>query len=548
MLHCIARIDNPRLMNANTRNLLGIALILLVVHYHATAQPKVRKLSTIINHPSLNLHAPFISADANVIVFISDNAEDYALTPFYSMRSRADWSSPKPLPRNVHSRLNFLRGYGLNADGTALYVSTIKGPGVGGYDLWMSEWRGAWANPVNLGAPINSRAHEACPSLTPDGKTMYFMRCESMNQMDAGKCKIMRVDKKPNGQWGEPEELPAHINTGNSQTPRIMADGETLIFSSDAISPSKGGMDLYLTRLREGEWSQPVPLDFVNTEKNDQYVSVAALGRYLIRDTKGERNYQLVEYLIPEALRPKGLTKIEGRVVDENGSPMMGYVSLVDVDTGERVYNGRAERDGTFMLYAAEGSRYELAVDPEFADRTYFLQRLDLTTEPLPQVERVHAVIRPLIPGDSIALDNVRFVDYDTALDTHHGSSELQRLTRLINGNPLLTFRIEVQFEGYRTDSVRSDPDLTEVRVDSVWWKYVDIDTLGQLYERDTLSARYTYHNDRTAAQARAVAAYLVSNGIPTERLSTLGKAIPSSTPGTRRTRVVVHALKTERY
>src|SRR5690606_2037337 len=280
----------------------------LVLATDVHGQAKVRKLSTILNHPSLNLHAPYISADANAIVFISDNAEDYVLTPFFSFRENADWQAPQVLPRNVHTRLNFLRGYGLSADGGLLFVSTMKTPGVGGFDIWMSEWKGAWANPVNLGAPINSRQHEACASLTTDGKTMYFMRCEKMDQNKADLCKIFRVDKQPTGRWGEPVELPAHINTGNSQTPRIMADSETLIFSSDKMG-GKGGMDLFMTRFQDGEWTKPVPLDFVNTEKNDQYVSVTGLGRYLLRDSPGARKYELVEYLIPQELRPHGMMK-----------------------------------------------------------------------------------------------------------------------------------------------------------------------------------------------------------------------------------------------
>src|SRR5690606_12116912 len=111
----------------------------------------------------------------------------------------------------------------------------------------------AWSNPVNPGAPVNSRQHEACASLSADGKTLYFMRCEKMDQNSADLCRIYRTVKKPTGQWGEPEELPSHINTGNSQSPRIMADGETLIFSSDQMG-GKGGMDLFLSRLVNGNW------------------------------------------------------------------------------------------------------------------------------------------------------------------------------------------------------------------------------------------------------------------------------------------------------
>ena len=108
---------------------------------------------------------------------------------------------------------------------------------------------------------------------------LYAVRENGSRQSD--NCKILRVKKKPNGQWDVPEELPASINTGNSQTPRIMADGETLVFASNKMAGGKGGMDLYLTRFTNNTWSNPVPLDFVNTDKDDQYVSAAGLGRYL---------------------------------------------------------------------------------------------------------------------------------------------------------------------------------------------------------------------------------------------------------------------------
>src|SRR5688572_8595201 len=90
-------------------------IAMLCISSGAMAQAKSRKLSTSINHPSINLYSPFISADANALVFISDNAEDNVLTPFYTFRETADWREPKVLPKNIYTRLNFLRGYALSA-------------------------------------------------------------------------------------------------------------------------------------------------------------------------------------------------------------------------------------------------------------------------------------------------------------------------------------------------------------------------------------------------------------------------------------------------
>lgn len=504
---------------------------------HSHGQAKVRKMSTTINHPSLNLFAPYISADANALVFLSDNAEDNAPTPFFTFREGGDWREPQVLPKTIYTRLNFLRGFGLSADGTTLLYSTLKSPGVGGFDIWISEWRGSgWTPPVNPGAPINSRAHEACPSLTPDEKTMYFMRCEKMDQNRADLCKLFRIDKRSNGTWGEAVELPAHINTGNSQSPRIMADGETLIYSSDKQQPSKGGMDLFMTRLRDGEWSNPVPLDFVNTEKDDQYVSVTGLGRYLIRDSPGARKNEIVEYLIPGHLRPKGVMKIDGRVVDGEGKPLQAYLSMINIETGERVYNGRPNSDGAFLIYAMEGSRYELSVDPEHGDKNYYSRIFDLTSEPIPQVEKVRAVLKPLAVGDELMLEGITFQPYSSEIDMDASLRTLQRLSRMVTANPQLAFEIEVWLDGYEEDTIQSDLDLTEMAIDTVYGKYIDIDTLGQLYERDTASLKVIYHNDRTFQQMQKIVDYLLSKGANAGNVHGVSSATPAVLPENRKT------------
>lgn len=523
-------------MRISSRFFLLLSISLSVLQ--ANGQARMRKMSTVINHPSLNVYAPFISTDANALVFVSDNAEDHALTPFFTFRDNGDWREPQVLPRNVYTRLNFLRGYGLNADGSILFFSTMKTPGVGGFDLWSSQWKGTvWSNPVNLGAPINSRQHEACASVSADGKTMYFMRCEKMDQQRAEHCKILRVEKKPNGMWGEPEELPSFINTGNSQSPRIMADGETLIFSSDKMG-GKGGMDLFVTRYTNGTWSNPEPMNFANTEKDDQYVSVTGLGRYLLRDAPGARKNEIVEYLIPAEFRPRGMMKIDGRVTGPDGKPVSSYLSLVDTETGERVYNGRPNSDGTFLIYAREGSRYEFAIDPEHGNMTFYSKAMDLTGESIPQVEKVRAVLKTLAPGDEFDLSGISFREYSGELDVTHSARALQRLARMVTENPSMKFEIEVTLEGYQEDSLQSNPDLTETRTDTVQWKYVDIDTLGQLFERDTASVKVMYHNDRTMQQAQSIVQYLISKGAREENVSGFSNAVPALTPGERKTSI----------
>jgi hypothetical protein len=506
--------------------------ILATISHDTWSQAKTRKLSSSINHPSLNLFAPFISSDGNAMLFLTDNTEDGILTPFYTFRDATDWKAPQVFPKNIYTRVSFTRGYGISADGKRIFLTTQKGPSVGGFDIWYADWKGSsWSEPANFGAPVNSKGHDACPSVTPDGNTMYFMRCQIMDVNKASGCRIFSISKKPNGQWGEPVELPAEINTGNSQTPRIMADGETLYFSSDKLQPNKGGMDLYVTRLKDGVWSAPEALDFANTEKDDQYVSAGGLGRYLLKDAFGGRKNEIVEYLIPETQRPRGMMKIEGKVTDQTGAPTVAYIAVYDLLSKKLFYNSKPSADGSFILYLKEGSRYDLSIEPEHSNLTYFSRTFDLTTDKIPQWEKVSAVIKPVAPGDEFTLEQTSFKPMTSEIDMSASANELKRLSRLLSGNPQSKAEVQVMLKGYEEDSIQSSPDLTEVMHDSIASQYEVADTAGVVTMRDTVIVKTLYHNNRTEQQAMAIIHYFASQGIPANRFSIITNAIPASAP-----------------
>lgn len=513
------------------RKLTAILLLLVTPVVSLWSQAKIRRLPSIINHPSLNLYAPYISLDGNALLFISDDGEDRTLTVFYTSREN-DWAEPVVLPKNVNHRLVYLKGFALNADGKKLYFTSTKSPVVGGYDIMTSELKGTtWSEPQNMMLPINSKTNEGSPSLTPDGNTIYFMRCDKMDQNKADGCKLFFSRKKPNGQWEEPTELPANINTGNSQTPRIMADGETLIFSSNKMASPKGGMDLYVSKFSNGNWTEPIPLDFVNTGKDDQFISVTALGRYLLKDTPGgKKNNELVEFLIPSELRPKGMMKVEGNVTDANNAAIPAYIAITDLANNKRVYSGRPTTDGSYILYLMEGTHYEMSIDPEQSNVSYYAKQFDLTTDKTPQKERVNVVLKQPAAGDELPLDFVAFQPNSAVLESS-SETELKRLLRVVKANPQLKFEIQVMLNGYVQDSTMSDADLTEILVDSIKTQIDDIDTLGQLYKRDTIVVNKVYHNDRTLKQAQSIIEYLLKQGADQNSLTYFSNAIAATIP-----------------
>jgi len=259
-------------------------------------------------------------------------------------------------------------------------------------------------------------------------------------------------------------------------------------------------------------------MDFANTPEDDQFVSVNAVGRYLMRDAKGSRKREMVEYLIPAGLRPKGLMRVEGTIAGQGTS---SFITVLDMGSGKRIYSGRPDERGFFKLYLMEGSNYEISIDPERDDLLYYSQRFDLTGDTIEQVVKITPRIVPLDPGTEVMLDLVGFREYSADL-LPEASNELKRVARLIKGNRDTDFTVEVTMTGYVTDSLPSSPDLTEVFYDSVWTTVEEIDSLGELFHRDTCTVKTIYHNDRTDDQARAVVAYLVGQGVPEGRLTIL--------------------------
>ncbi|MFZ1806611.1 MAG: hypothetical protein WAU36_05290 [Cyclobacteriaceae bacterium] len=566
-------------------NKLLYPLLLLLAFSPCFGQAKLRKLPATINHPAINVSAPYISLDGNSLLFVSDNSDENQLTLFYTTKKDAvNWKDPVMMPKTVNNRLTFLHGFALSADGKTMYLSSLKSGGLGGFDILVSQQRGTfWAEPINLGLPINSLGQEACPSIAPDESALYFMRCEKMDHKSASSCKILVSKKSRMGKWEAPVELPDYINTGNSQSPRILGDGETLIFSSDQLPQNKGGMDLYLTKLEGDVWSQPMPLSFANTPKDDQYVSASSLGRYLLKDQPGPRTSEIVEMLFPPELKPKATVKIEG-VVSGLENPSSPYIAVFDQKDQKRVYNGRPEKDGTFNFYLKEGAVYNLSIEPEKDNFTFFSKTYDFTSDQIPMSDKVEAVIKPLAKGTELNL-GIEF-EPTTANLSASATQSLRRLGRMIKGNPDKNFVLDITLQGYITDSLRSNPDLTEVIIDTIHYAIpkqvadtvkldsllivinehdslkdvqaqadstivaieedtsfmAQIDSIRKIAFKtilvDSVAIKKTYHNNRTEAQAKVVIDFLIKDGATAQNISFTNKAVPEAIAESRKTKV----------
>jgi Tol biopolymer transport system component len=138
-------------------------------------------LGPTVNSPAAD-YGPAISFDG-LQLFFSDYAG--ALRPggygdrdiWFSTRATTNdpWSEPVNLGSTVNSSACDTHP-AISADGLMLFFTSERSGGQG-RDIWIARRTTAdddWGTPVNLGPMVNSPSREADPSISPDGRTLYF--------------------------------------------------------------------------------------------------------------------------------------------------------------------------------------------------------------------------------------------------------------------------------------------------------------------------------------------------------------------------------------
>lgn len=124
---------------------------------------------------------------------------------------------------------------------------------------------------------INTKYHDSNISFSQDGNTAYFTRNNYVGKRtgrDASGIiglKILEANVDGQGNFVNVQEMPFNNDNYNCAHPSLSPDGQFLVFASD-MPGGFGGMDLYVTRLEGGGWSNPMNLgSAINTEGNEVF-------------------------------------------------------------------------------------------------------------------------------------------------------------------------------------------------------------------------------------------------------------------------------------
>jgi len=424
-------------------------------------------------------YAAIMSGNSKVLYFCGKQRKDNigGEDIFYSLWENESWSTPQ-LIKGINTPIGNEAPLAISIDGIRMLLFSNS-------DIFYSDKKadGSWS-PIQLFPRINTNDWDADAMLTADGKAVIFVSDRKGNVgfyrkfneyyhgSLNGNTDIWISTMNDDGEWNEVVNLGKMINTPFCErSPFLHPDMKTLFFTSDGWG-GLGRMDIYkTTRMYDTSWvywTEPENLGRqINTAGDDWGYKITTEGDKAYFSGRREKSFDVLQFPLPNHLKPEMVAKISGVLLDRNKLPIKAIIKWEDLQTGKIVGITESDPvDGSFFIALPIGKRYGFFVEKD----KYFPMsgNINLLNKEA-KVEINHNVTMITLEelqyeSLSIPLNNV-FFDNDKYDIRPESFTELNRMAQIIINHK---FTCEISGHTDNVGSAAHNQELSENRAESL--------------------------------------------------------------------------------
>ena len=395
---------------------------------------------------------------------LSDNRPNEDL--YFAELNDESWDKVKDIGPPINTIENE-GAFSISSDGNYIFfTSCSRNGGKGQCDIWLtSKKNNRWYEPKNLQSPINTKYWESQPSISSDGRMLYF---SSDRPGGYGGTDIW-VSEFSNSGWSAPKNLGPTVNTSkDEQFPFIHSDNRTLYFSSNG-HPGLGKSDLYLTRKDvKLNWETPINMGFpINSRGQDWNLVVARDGKtayFSSNQLKGFGGLDIYTFQLPEKLQAEKVSYLRGYVRDAiTKQPLSANVELSPINGEPTTLTYAKPGTGMFLVPLKINMKYALTIDKD--GYLFYTEFYNMPAIQRDQPIELFIDLEKIELGNSVVLKNI-FFDTDKSDIKDESKQELEKLIDFLSENN--SIRIEISGHTDNVGDFKHNMVLSENRAKSV--------------------------------------------------------------------------------